>query len=132
VQYSELTLQALEQVATSENEANGIGQLSEERIKGWFESSLRDMWIVALADKLGISEDASEADVKRLEQIANQTRDNLAKLASRKPVSFDERVRNALNKALSFADAEDTFAPRLVAKLNQAVGADDMLANLGM
>lgn len=128
IQYSELSIANLEVFAAQMNEVSGIGQLSEERIKGWFEADMREMLIVALADRLGISDTASDADVKRLEQIANQTRDNLAKLSSKKPVYFDERVSKALNWALdSAASADDTMATRLRDKLNQKV--EDM--NLG-
>jgi len=132
IQYSELSLVKLEEFAGLENEASGIGQISSERITNWFNAELRDLWIVALSDRLGISESATDADVKRLEQIANQTRDNLAKLASKKPVHFDERVRNALNAALACANEDDSFAQRISAKLNIAVSDDDMLASLGM
>lgn len=132
IQYSELSMDKLAEFAAQDNASNGIGQISEERIKHWFDAELRDLWIVALANKLGIAEDATQDDVNRLEQIANQTRDNLAKLSSKKPVTFDARVKNALNAALSCALDEDTFAPRLVAKLNVAVNDNDMLASLGM
>ena len=132
IQYSEISLSNLEAFAASDNIANGIGQISSERITAWFTSELRDVWIVALADKLGISDTATAEEIIKLEQIANQTRDNLAKLSSKKPVSFDIRVKNALNKALDLVSSDDTFAARLQAKLNLSVGGEDMLANLGM
>ena len=132
VQYSELSLAHLEQTAACLNEACGIGQLSELGIKQWFDSNARELVIVALADKLGISETANDADIKRLEQIANQLRDNLAKLSGKKPIHFDERVRNALNMALSASDTGDSMTQRLSSKLNAVVSNDDMLLNLGM
>jgi len=132
VKYSELSLDKLNVFAASENEANGNGHISSDRITAWFDASLRDLWIVALANKLGISDTATDADIKRLEQIANQTRDNLAKLSSKKPVMFDARIKNALNAALSCAAEDDNFALRIAAKLNAAVNDSDMLANLGL
>lgn len=131
VQYSELGLAQLAEFAATENAANGIGHMSEERIKQWFEQDARELLLVALADRLGVSDTATEQDVKRLEQIANQTRDNLAKLSSKKPVQFDERVRNALNWALDVTDIGDSFTLRMRDKLNAKVDAIDLGAALG-
>jgi len=132
LQFSALSVANLEAVAVAINESSGIGQLSEERIKSWFDADARELVLVALADRLGISESATEGDIKRIEQVANQMRDNLAKLSSRKPVQFDERVKKALNMALDASDTGDNMTGRLREKLNQTVGADDMLMNLGL
>jgi len=132
VQFSDLSISHLAVTAAALNESSGIGQLSEASIKQWFDADARELVIVALADKLGISDTANDADVKRLEQIANQLRDNLAKLSSKKPVQFDERVRKALNMALEVSDTGDNMTARLLSKLNTVVSADDMLMNLGL
>lgn len=131
INYSELSIEKLAEFAAQENAAAGIGHMSEERIKQWFEQDARELLLVALADRLGVSDTATEQDVKRLEQIANQTRDNLAKLSSKKPVQFDERVRNALNWALDVTDTGDTFTGRMRDKLNAKVDAIDLGAALG-
>jgi hypothetical protein len=129
ITYSTLSLDELARFA---EEDTNIGQLSEERIASWFESDVREMLIVALAERLGITETATDSEVKRCEQIANQTRDNLRKLASRKPVMFDERVKNALNWALdSAAASDDTMAARLKSKLNTTMDAINLADSLG-
>jgi hypothetical protein len=129
ITYSTLSLAELARFA---EEDTNIGQLSEERIASWFESDVREMLIVALAERLGITETATDSEVKRCEQIANQTRDNLRKLASRKPVMFDERVKNALNWALdSAAASDDTMAARLKSKLNTTMDAINLADSLG-
>jgi hypothetical protein len=136
VQYSDLALSYLNSHAAALNESNGIGQLSEAGIKTWFDSDAREIVIEALKAKIGISDSLAdpitEADVKRLEQIANQLRDNLAKLSSKKPVHFDERVRKALNMALEVSDIGDSMTARLLDKLNVVVSDDDALLNLGL
>lgn len=129
IQYGELTPENVAAAIAASGEA--LGQLSAERITNWFENDARELLIVALADRLGLSDTATDADVKRLEQIANQTRDNLAKLSSRKPVVFDERVKQALNWALDVTDSGDNLTTRMRDKLNAAVGQEDMLAALG-
>lgn len=135
VQYSELTVANLAQFVSTSEDNGRIGQLSTERIVAWFEAEARDNLIVSLADRLGISETASDAEVKRLEQIANQTRDNLAKLSSKKPVQFDARVLAALNWALDVTIAGDVSGmnDRLRDKLNAPVVIDniDLGAALG-
>lgn len=130
--YTCLSLVNLNSTATALNEASGIGQLSEERIKSWFDADARELVLVALADRIGVSETATPAEILKLEQIANQMRDNLAKLASRKPVQFDERVSKALNMALDVSDTGDSMTLRLRDKLNATVSNDDMLMNLGL
>lgn len=129
IQYSEITPDNIAAAIAESGEA--LGQLSGERITNWFESDARELLIVALADRLGLSDTATEQDIKRLEQIANQTRDNLVKLASRKPVIFDDRVKQALNWALDVTDSGDSLSARLRDKLNVSVGQEDMLAALG-
>jgi hypothetical protein len=131
INYAELAIEKLAEFAAAENASNGIGHMSEERIKSWFENDARELLLVALADRLGVSETATAQDVTRLEQIANQTRDNLAKLSSKKPVQFDERVKNALNWALDVTDTGDTFTVRMRDKLNAKVDAIDLGAALG-
>ncbi len=135
VQYDELTLEKLaEFIAQDAATGGGIGQLSEERIGNWFDNDgARDLLIVALADKLGVSETATPEEVKKLEQIANSTRDQLKKLASKKPVVFEERVKVALNKALDIVDTGDMMSSRLRDKLNLPnVAAIDICEALGM
>jgi hypothetical protein len=129
ITYSTLSLDELARFA---EEDTNIGQLSEERIASWFESDVREMLIVALAERLGITETATDSEIKRCEQIANQTRDNLKKLSSKKPVMFDERVKAALNWALdSAAASDDTMAARLNSKLNATVDAINLADSLG-
>lgn len=132
IQYSELSAENIAAYCMSSANEGGIGQLSEERIANWFDSTARDLYMVALADRLGVSDTATEADVKRLEQIANQTRDNLKKLSSKKPVHFDPRVKAALNWALEVTmQDDDVMNSRLVDKLNMEIKQDDLVASLG-
>lgn len=132
IQYSELTLANLATFAVEYNASEGVGQLSEERIAKWFDAECRELYIVALAEHLGVTESATEQDVRKLEQLANSIRGNMVKLASRKPVMFDERVKKALNRALEITDTGDNMTARLRDKLNMAVNADDFEAVLGL
>jgi hypothetical protein len=131
VPFSVLSLDNLESVATALNESAGIGHISEERIKAWFDADARDMMLVYISDRLGFSDNISDADLLKCNQVANQLRDNLAKLSAKKPVQFADKVKDALNGALnSLVSSGDEFAPRLVAKLNMSVCDDDMLSML--
>ena len=136
IEFSELNPAQLVAYLASSEEGEGIGQLSATRIQTWFDTKCRDMYLVALADRLGISENATDAEIKRLEQIANQTRDNLAKLSSKKPVQLDTRVKAALEWALQVtSDSSDSsgLTGRLQAKLAQPIADDINLADmLGM
>ena len=133
ISYSEVNVaNVAEYLASQGDGSGGFGQLSEERIAAWFEQEARELLIVAFADRLGMSQDVSDAEVKKLEQLANQTRDNLKKLASRKPVVFDTRVHKALEWALDVTDAGEVMTAKLRGKLNMpATAQEDLLANLG-
>lgn len=131
VQYADITVDAVAAHVLASARSGGLGQLSEASIAQYFEDNMREMLIVAFADRLGMSDTVSDAEVRKLEQLCNSTRDNLKKLASKKPVAFDERVRRALEWALDTTNTGDTMHTRLVAKLNNQVSEDDMLAVLG-
>lgn len=132
VQYDEFALDRLNTFAAEYNASEGIGQLSEERISHWFDKECREIYVVALAEHLGISETATDAEVKRLEQLANGVRGNLMKLASKKPIMLDDAVRKMLTRALEITDTGDSMTVRLLDKLSQRVESVDLSAILGM
>ena len=120
IQYSDLTVAQLATFAVENNV--GIGQLSEDAIATWFTDSMLDMLLVALADKIGVSENATPGDLVKLEQIAEHAKGSFKKLASKKPVVFNDRDKAALNWMLDTAPMDDdTFAARLRGKLNAPV-----------
>jgi len=121
--YTQFDLRMLLQALKPFNQPNSKGsgdldQFNEESIVAWFETHVRRLLLVALADRLGLAETAIEADFNRLQQIADQTRDNLAKLGSGEPLQFDERVTNALNWALDRTDIGGNMTANLRNKLN--------------
>lgn len=132
VQYSSINVANVASHLNASVKAAGLGQLSEASISSYFEDNMRDMLIVAFADRLGLGDNATDAQVKKLEQLCNQTRDNLKKLASRKQVVFDEKIRKALEWALSSTDAGDSMHVRLQQKLAvNTVTEEDVLSSLG-
>lgn len=104
----------------ADEDSDKVGQHSEERqIEIWFETDARKLLLIALADRLNISETATAPDIARLEQIATQTRENFMKLGSPEPIHFDERVKKALNWALDSTESGNSMTEKLRNKLNE-------------
>ena len=134
IEYSCLNTANLAEIATALQSTSGIGQLSEEAIKTWYNASALDYVLVAIADRLGVSEQATQAELTKCNQVSNQILGNMVKLASRKPVTFDDKVKKALNMALDAVlavDSANSMATRLHSKLNATVTEQDMLDALG-
>ena len=97
-------------------------RLTKETIVGWFNTDLADVLTVAFADKLGIGDAPTEAQVKQLEQSINVYREAFAGLAGGKTSYVPEKAAK-LRKALDLVDiAENELAGKFARKL------DDMIA----
>ena len=93
------------------------GRMTGDDIRAWFASELQDMIMVAIADKLSIGNEPSEADTKRIEQAVNVYRDKFASLAGGKTV-LSEQVCEKLLTVLRLAnDSEQAVTVKMVAKL---------------
>jgi len=103
-------------------------RLNGEQIKYWFDSELQDMLLLAFAEKLGISDDCSEEQTQKLQQMCNVYRDCFAALAGGRTV-FAADKRSKLEKALGLVDTSDGIGARLIAKLQamKEVSVEEML-----
>lgn len=134
LQYSDITL---DKVAASIVPKERAAKLSKDAIVNWYNSAAVDVMAVAIAGRLGISENPTDADMVRIQQVSNQVRDNLALLAA--PAhKYDTRVRDSLNWALDSiiaAGLDDSgMDARLKVRLNPAEGVKgvDLADLLGM
>lgn len=98
-------------------EATGTGRLNKEKILSWFDSNMADLLTVAFAEKLGVTEEASEEEIARLETITQHYRNNFGALASPKS-HFVEDTCEAMSKALEATGADSTvIGARFVIRL---------------
>jgi len=100
-------------------ESTGEGRLNKEAVFAWFDSSMADMLMVAFADKMGISDQPTEAEEERLSATLNVYRVKYGALAGGKSVYMPEEAEK-LVKAIEVAGAADTsLGARFVARLNK-------------
>lgn len=134
VQYADITL---DKVAASIVPTVRAVKLSKDSIVNWYNSEAAEVMAVAIAERLGVADSLDAADMTRIQQVSNQVRDNLAKLAAPN-AQFDERVRKSLQWAIDSVIAsgmDDTgMADRLNSRLNPAVtvATVDLADMLGM
>lgn len=91
-------------------------RLTSDVIRAWFDSELRDLLLVAFADKMGIGDNPTEEQTKKLEQITNVYRDKFATLAGGRTV-IDVESRKKLVRALELADTSEGIGNKLIVKL---------------
>lgn len=100
-------------------ESAGEGRLNKEQVFAWFDESLKDMLIVAFADKLGLSDEPSEEEAAKLDVIVDTYRIKYGALAGGKSRFMPEEAEK-LKAAIEVAEAADTsLGVRFIARLNK-------------
>lgn len=129
IQEGKLTLDLLlEHMQTSQTAA----RLNAERIGEWFKDNMADMLAVAFAEKMGLSDEPSEAELQKLSAIIGTYDKKLQSLASPK-TAYRKEEAELLQRALEVTGAKDTvIGTRFYARLEQMKTAtpDDLLMAL--
>jgi len=113
-------------------EAKGT-RLTGEDVKAWFAGEVEEHLTVVFADKLGIGEEPTEAQSKRLQQYVNSFREGFATLASGK-TRFSPKNAEIYRNLLIGAGADDSLiGARFAQRLHEMQNAseDDMMQALG-
>lgn len=125
-------------VVTSDIEPEAIKQwlvqqsqgerLNGEQIKYWFQLELQDLLLLAFAEKLGVGDQPTAEQTKKLEQMCKVYEDCFAAMAGGRTM-FDAVKRDKLIKALSLADCESGIGQKLLAKLQamKEISVEEML-----
>lgn len=98
---------SLAKILESLDEAGQGNRLNKEKIGNWFGNEVQDMLQAAFADKLGISEAPSEAEMERLQQVTDVYKAKFESLASGKTMYKKEEAEQ-MQKALEVAEALDS------------------------
>ena len=86
-------------------EAAGTGhRLNKEQIEQWFNTEMLEPLMVAFADKMGVSEQPTEAEEKKLETVLQVYRSKFGSLASGK-THYRKEDAESLQKALDITEA---------------------------
>jgi len=99
------------------------GKISAAQIGAWFTATLDPLVQASVAAKNGWLEDSytmTEADAKKLKQVANNYRATLEKLAAPKPM-VDINTGLALQKAMALLESEDGISRKLAKKIDRII-----------
>lgn len=96
------------------------GRLTKESVGNWFDSNIADMLAIALADKLGVSENNTAEESKKVFDIIAAFRGNISSMAGGK-TSFPAQVAKQLKKALELAPSNDVIASRFMVRIDKMI-----------
>ncbi len=100
--------------------SNESGRLTKESVGKWFDESIADVLMIALSDKLGISDTPSQAEATKVEMISKEFRAKVAALAGG-ATSYDPKTATSLIKCLALASESDVLATRFTGRLNKMI-----------
>lgn len=113
---SDAELSIAEVLSFLDSESQG-DRLSKEVIGQWFDGNLADILTLAFAEKLGISDNATQEDDKKISLIVGSYKEKLASLSGSKTLYTPEVCQN-LTKALMLAD-DDVMVMRLQKRIDK-------------
>lgn len=103
-------------IAYLDAESSG-SRLSGDDIRLWFTNELQDVLMLAIAEKMNVSDTPSDEEAKKIEQALAVYRDKLASLAGGK-TAFSEQVCDRLLNVLPLVDENDPMVQRLSKRLS--------------
>ncbi len=100
-------------------ESTGEGKLNKDKIFAWFDADVKDKITVAFANKWGLSDQPSEQEEKKLNELVNTYRTNYGALAGASS-TFMPDTCNGMIKALEVTETHETsIGKRFVARLGK-------------
>lgn len=106
---------SIDSIVAYQSEESSGGRLTKELIENWFDSSVSEMLIVAIAEKLGVGDSITEAEEVRILSAVAGYKSKFASLAGGKTFYAPEVVGN-LQKALQLSES-DEISVKLNARL---------------
>ena len=114
---SDIAMDVLAQYLEETDE--NIGRISKDKIAAWFDASMADTLMLAFADRLGVSDNPTPDEAKKLEQTCKGYKDVFGTLAAKNP-TVDPKVGANLLKALDMIPA-DAFSLRIRGIVDKAM-----------
>lgn len=105
------------------------GRLTKESVAKWFDETIADNLMLALADKMGISEHPTQEQSKQIETIVAQFKDKVSALAGGKTM-YEAKMCESLKKCLSLASSDDVIASRFTVRLDKMIAEQNQAVNL--
>jgi len=104
-------------LADSDSSGN---RLTKESIGNWFDANISETLMVTLADKLGLSDDASDEDLAKVSAITNEYKEKISALAGGK-TSYTPKIAESLKKCVALAGSDDLLASKFMVKLDKMI-----------
>lgn len=98
------------------------GRLTKSGMEEWFASNVADSLMVQLAERLGVSEQATPEELGKIEAVMAAFKGKISALAGGK-TSYDAKTATQLQKAVALAPEGDVIADRMVARLQKMIDA---------
>ncbi len=96
------------------------GRLTKESVGVWFDGTIADSLSIALADKMGISENPTDAQDAQIAALCAQFRTKITGLAGGK-TSYPVKLAQSLQKVIALAPSEDVLGVRFNARLQKMI-----------
>lgn len=118
---ADISLEACIEYLESSDES---GRLTKESVGNWFDSSIATSLAVALADKLGIGTEPTDAESTKVMAIIAAFRRDVSALAGGK-TNYPPVIAVQLKKALAYAPNDDVIASKFVARLDKMITSNE-------
>lgn len=102
--------------------SNESGRLTKEVVSKWFDETVSESLMLALAEKLGVSETPSNEESMKIEAIVSGFREKVSALAGGK-TSYEPKLCESLKKCIALAPADDMLAGRFIVRLDKMIAS---------
>lgn len=101
-------------------ESNESGRVTKADVEVWFTEQIADTLMVQLAERLGVSENPSQADSDKISAVVAAFKGKISALAGGK-TSYDPKTAAQLQKCIALVPAGDVLADRFSVRLQKMV-----------
>lgn len=115
-------------IAFLEAESNG-GRLTKESVNAWFDSEAKDVLSAIVADKLGFSDDLSDAQEKMIAQKCAAYREVIGSLSGGATVLIPAQIKS-VRALIEQIEGESTVKEKLISRLTAMEAPKQNMAEL--
>ena len=102
------------------DDSNESGRLTKETVATWFDGAIADNLMLALAERMGVSDTPTDAQSAQIERLVGEFKNKVAGLAGGK-TSYEPKLCESIKKVVALAPAGDPLATRFTARLDKMI-----------
>ena len=111
-------------------ESEGEGRLNKEKIFSWFDADVRELLVVAFGDKLGITDEPTEAEQAQLDKTVGIYRDRFGALAGANSSFIPSECDKLINALVVTENDKSVLGSRFITRLDAMKNKEDNLMDL--